>query len=221
MITFWSLDCFLCLCWHITNGCDFLQLHNSVLVCVSFLHKSCFCVNKTQKCRNNNIQEWPSERCSLINTNIKCATNLTAIQHHILKSLKNHPRFIISMSNKHLGPEIMEKIRIHSKNFWPTYLCDGKTYCHITLEQARTSFEDFYEELQKLIYIHKYSLKGNEKIYFTRILNNPNQILISYGSLKVHKKIVSHVGFRPVNSNCGSISAVVSSYIDYNLQNLI
>jgi len=38
---------------------------------------------------------------------------------------------------------------------------------------------------------------------------------------KVHKKYTVQVPMSPVNSQCGSLSAVVSKYIDYYLQKLV
>ena len=34
----------------------------------------------------------------------------------------------------------------------------------------------------------------------------------------MHKPMIPHVKFRPVNSNCGSLAAVASKYVNYYLQ---
>ena len=45
-----------------------------------------------------------------------------------------------------------------------------------------------------------------------------NRIPQLYGNPKVHKDCLTHVPFRPVNSQCGLLSAAASKYIDFYLK---
>ena len=67
-----------------------------------------------------------------------------------------------------------------------------------------------------LIYHHQKCVKT----YFTRGLLEATRIPVFYGTAKVHKPITPDVKFRPINSQCGSLSALVSTYLDVQLQPL-
>ena len=56
------------------------------------------------------------------------------------------------------------------------------------------------------------------KKYFTLGIKTSTRIPVFYGTAKVHKSTVPHIKFRPINSQCGSLSALVSTYLDVILQ---
>ena len=170
--------------------------------------------------RITKFSEAITEKRTFITSITKQATNLTTSQQHLLKQIRDDPRFIILMTDKNLGPAIMEK-EVYIERLLDEHLCDGKTYKQITPEEARTSFRDFYEDLQEILETHERCLEDNERVYFMRGMQTADRIPQFYGTPKVHKKMKPHLRFRPVNSNCGSLSAVVSKYVDFYLQKLI
>ena len=54
---------------------------------------------------------------------------------------------------------------------------------------------------------------------FFRGLDKMQRIPQMYGNPKVHKKWTIHVPPRPVNSQVGSLSVMVSKYVDYYVKN--
>ena len=62
-------------------------------------------------------------------------TNLTRLQYHCLKTVKDDHRFIICMSDKNLGPVIMERATYLKKCFEEHLLCP-RTYLHLPQEEA-------------------------------------------------------------------------------------
>ena len=54
--------------------------------------------------------------------------------------------------------------------------------------------------------------------YFTIGVKEATRVPVFYGTAKVHKGIVPDVPFRPIISQCGSLSALISTYIDVQLQ---
>ena len=82
--------------------------------------------------------------------------------------------------------------------------------------------QDFKEDVHEMLfYTHEASLEEHERILFERGYTTYTRIPPFYGSPKVHKSRIPSIRFRPVHSNCGSLTAVASKYVDYYLQKLI
>ena len=99
-----------------------------------------------------------------------------------------------------------------------------KTYEWITPLEARTTLEDLEGEIDELVrFTHERELDDAEKTYFMRGLTRKQRIPQFYGTAKVHKMESPEdpIPFRPVNSQCGSLSEIASKYVDYYLQKLI
>ena len=73
----------------------------------------------------------------------------------------------------------------------------------------------------KCLCTHAKSLEDHERTFFERGYKTCTRIPQFYGSPKFHKPMIPYIRFRPVNSNCGSLAAVASKYVDYYLQKLI
>ena len=97
------------------------------------------------------------------------------------------------------------------------HLQDGKgTYCQND-ETATHKIE--YKMREEMLDITRGRLSITERKYFTRkyqaFFPKPRDCLF-YGMAKVHKDKIP-VPLRPVVSQCGSLSAIVSVFLDYKL----
>ena len=162
-----------------------------------------------------------NKRTSKINS-LRKATNLSRHQKTLLTKLRQSDNFIILMTDKNLSPAIMEREE-YIRHILDEHLQDGKgTYIPLTKEQAKIYLltlpsdllclleeEDVQEMLPKAI-----------KKYFRASLHKSKHHRIPqfYGMPKVHKEMIPQVKFHPVVSQCGSLNAVISTYLDYVLQ---
>ena len=102
------------------------------------------------------------------------------------------------------------------------HLCDGKgTYKNLTENQALQELDDLDSKMREILQDHEEDLKENERLYFLRSLKTQDRISQIYGIPKVHTPMIPKLKLRPVTSNCGSLSAVASKYIDYYLHKLV
>ena len=112
--------------------------------------------------------------------------------------------------------------RIYIQRMLDKHLCDGQTYDLLISIEANQILMDFKEELHELLVDkHSTSLEDQERTFFERGFMKCTRIPQFYGMPKVHKPMIPDIHFRPVNSNCGSLAAVASKYVDYYLQKLI
>jgi hypothetical protein len=64
---------------------------------------------------------------------------------------------------------------------------------------------------------HEIEFSEADDTYFTRALQQPMKVFQFNGTPKVHKNKFP-TSFHPVIAQCGSLSAIISSFIDYKLQ---
>jgi hypothetical protein len=151
--------------------------------------------------------------------NAKRSTNLTYLQQQHLKFLRNNQQFIILDADKNLGPCIMERdtyinllLQEHLQNPNNTYSLLSEEDAFNNLQNTRLQFNAIFKK-------HEKSILPVEKLFFACTMNNPTRIPQFYGLPKIHKN-KSPMPSRPVISQCGSYSAIISTYIDYKLQQL-
>ena len=93
---------------------------------------------------------------------------------------------------------------------------------NITAIEAHDILSNLYTDLHDLIVINEEpNISEEEIVYFNRGFKSAKRIAQFYGTPKVHKKMEPFIRFSPVNSGCGTISAVASKYVDYYLQKLV
>ena len=145
------------------------------------------------------------------------STNLTGPQLHALSLLKNNNKLIVLMADKNLGPVLMEK-KTYILEIFRQHLADSSTYCKLTEEEATAILDNTKSSLENLIYkkfktiLHPYELK-----YFIHHIDHSKRTPVFYGSPKIHKN-KKPVPLRPIISQCGSLSAAISTYLDSKLQ---
>eukprot|EP00957_Ditylum_brightwellii_P009574 721898-Ditylum_brightwellii.AAC.1 len=85
-------------------------------------------------------------------SNQKGATNLNKLQQHLLRALKNHPEFVILLTDKNLGPVIIEQEE-YLKHAIKDHLSDEKTYKQLTNGKAKTRLLDIPRLRKPAFYI--------------------------------------------------------------------
>ena len=163
----------------------------------------------------NNVQY---ERSGKINQQQK-STNLTKIQQNHIKYLQNNNDFITLMADKNLGPCIIER-KSYIDNILDEHLTNGNTYKILQETEATQKLEKIKDNLIKILRKFNTNLNKDEKNYFRRILIEEHRTPQFYGMPKVHKAKNERqtTPYRPVVSQCGSLSAAISTFIDHKLQ---
>ena len=126
--------------------------------------------------------------------------------------------FVILNADKNLGPVIIEREE-YIKNVLNEHLLDEDTYEQIEEINALKIIDDTRDKTMELIIENKEYLTPEEFRYFTRSFTQNNRHPQFYSSPKVHKGKIP-VPLRPVVSQCGSVFAVISIFIDFKLQHL-
>ena len=125
---------------------------------------------------------------------------------------------MILNADKNLGPVIIEREE-YIKNVLEEHLLDEDTYEQIQEVDALQLIDTTKENAMKLIEEYKKYLSKDEYFYFIKAFKQNKRHPQFYGSPKVHK--CKHpVPLRPVVSQCGSVFAVISIFIDFKLQQL-
>jgi hypothetical protein len=151
--------------------------------------------------------------------NSKPSTNLTHLQQHHIKFFQQNKQFIILDANKNLGPCIIERktyitsiLQEHLKN-------SSNAYSSLTQDEAFNLLADLKTQFKAIAKRHEKSILPAEQQYFYHSMNKSTRIPQFYGLPKIHKK-KTPMPFCPVVSQCGSYSAIISTFINYKLQQL-
>lgn len=148
----------------------------------------------------------------------KKASNLTRLQKSHINFLRSNKDFIILNADKNLGPVIMERMT-YIQQVLQEHLLDTATYEHISEDTAQTIFATTLQKVKDLLIEFKDDISEEEELYFNRSFKKNVRSPQFYGMPKVHKLKIP-VPLRPVVSQCGSLFAVISIFIDFKLQSL-
>ena len=147
------------------------------------------------------------------------ATNLSKHQFNILNHLRSNKDIIIIQCDKNLGPGVMQR-ETYIREMLRQHLQDGKgTYRQISKDYSREVMRKVKENMREII---RGRLSDTEHKYFSRKFQADTiraRDCLFYGMAKVHKNTFP-VPLRPVVSQCGTLSAIASIFIDYKLQPL-
>jgi hypothetical protein len=124
----------------------------------------------------------------IANNTTNARSNLTRLQYNCLQSLKDDHRFIICLSDKNLGPVIMER---------STYLerCFTKhLYCRTLYQQQLEKTEALEKVRQARITLNSIRLQQHdslteaENLYFQCATKLEHRLPQFYLTIKVHKQ---------------------------------
>ena len=152
---------------------------------------------------------------------LKGSTNLTALQSRHLDSLRRDHRFITLITDKNLGPAIMERDR-YVRTFLEEHLLNEETYLQLEESDAKNSMGKTRKDLIDILSSEDGDcLTDADRIYFERGLKTSDRFPQMYGMPKVHKVGKTPFPYRPIESQCGSVFALASTFIDFHLQAFI
>ena len=107
----------------------------------------------------------------------------------------------------------------YMKRILDEHLLDSDTYENISEEDAQNLFKKVSDEACVLIEENKKYLSKHEYAYFMKSFSKEKRIPQFYGMPKVHKNKIP-IPLRPVVSQCGSLFAIFSIFVDFKLQPL-
>jgi flagellar basal body-associated protein FliL len=117
--------------------------------------------------------------------NATTSTNLTYLQQQHIKYLKANPSLIILMADKNLGPCIMERSE-YIKHILQEHL-QQDTYSQLSEAVALDRIKSISTKLNTILSKYTKSMLPEERLYFTRGLQQPMRIPQFYGTPKAHK----------------------------------
>lgn len=154
-------------------------------------------------------------------------SNLSPAQHRLIRAIKADRRFIVCLTDKNLGPAILERA-VYIRRAFQDHLGNANTYRALTSNDAEQLMEDTASRLKALIARHRSQLPYHELTYFERSFGHSRGQAIGtkpqhrtplfYLTLKVHKNPWST---RPVVSCIGSFVEIFSKWLDYQLNKLL
>ena len=154
-----------------------------------------------------------------IRANQNASTNLDKQQLHCLRFLKNNNDIIVLMADKNLGPAIMEKQK-YVNAILQQHLLDKSTYKLLNDHNSTSLSSSMTEAFIKLIFTtYRHYISPFEIKYFQHHMKFSQRVPVFYGTPKIHKEELP-IPFRPIISQCGSLSAAISTYLDAKLQPL-
>ena len=152
-------------------------------------------------------------------------SNLTPQQHRLIRAITADRRFIVCLTDKNLGPAIMER-ELYIRRAYQDHLGHANTYQALSNEKAHALMEDTALRLKALVDLHRHKLPKGEVVYFDRSYgpqrngaSTPqHRVPLFYLTLKVHKQPWST---RPVVSCVASFAEVFSKWLHIQLQKLL
>ena len=152
---------------------------------------------------------------NFLRTTIKKSSNLTLVQKSHLNLLRSNKDFVILISDKNLGPAIMER-KVYIKSMLDEHLMDENTYQNISEEEALEIMKNDEEVTNQLLNEYNSIISPEERDYFNKSFKKNKRHPQFYGMPKVHKNKIP-MPFRPVVSQCGSVFDVISIFADFKL----
>ena len=150
----------------------------------------------------------------------KPSTNITPEVEQIIRDVTKNKNFIVLLTDKNLGPAIMERTK-YLKLILEEHLLDNQTYQQLTENETFTRNRKFVEGIRESMEEYGDQLTIRDQKYISRGFETCDRMPQFYGMPKVHKKPDPEIPFRPVTSQCGSFAAVISKVVDYYLQQMI
>jgi hypothetical protein len=104
----------------------------------------------------------------------------------MIKLLRDNTRFIICLTDKNLGPAIIER-EVYRQMALTAHLQNGDAYRQLSPKEASTLVSKTETELKQLITEYAHCLSKAEHTYFEQSYNLGHRIPRFYLMMKVHK----------------------------------
>jgi len=150
------------------------------------------------------------------NHSTKKRYNTTFQQYKSLRQLKNNPDFIILNTDKNLGPAIMNRHDYITRVLKEHLLTNA--YQPLLKNHALIKMKQNKQNVRALLNENKGALSTAEVKYFRRSFKSHHQVPMFYAMPKVHKTPYTT---RPIVSCIGSFNAILSTWLDFRMKQLI
>lgn len=143
--------------------------------------------------------------------------NLTHHQHEMIRKLKADRRFIVCLTDKNLGPAIIEREAYFDRIF-ADHLSDNTSYRRLTPAAATEAVEATRRSLIRTYNANQGHLTAAERTYFERSHKQQHRLPQFYVTFKVHKE---ELATRPVVSCIGSFNEIYSKWLDHQISGML
>jgi hypothetical protein len=167
-----------------------------------------------------NLKTFAEKLKEITKQNTEKATpksNLTRLQKNCLQKIMNDKRYIVCLSDKNLGPVLMER-RTYFERCLSDHLLCSNTYVQLTEKEATEQILHTRKTLLQLRLNYRKDLTETENTYFRRNANIKHRLPQFYIIIKIHKQPYKT---RPIVSCVGSFLNAFSKWVDTHLQKLL
>jgi hypothetical protein len=150
----------------------------------------------------------------------RSCSNLSSLQHRQIQTIRNDPRFVVCLTDKNLGPAILER-RQYILRAYKDHLGQHDTYKRLTKTEAQDLLASTSSSLRFAYRTHRDDLPQAERTYFERGLKKSHteyRVPQFYITPKVHKIPWSTC---PVVSCVGSFAEIFSKWLDHQMKKLL
>ncbi len=143
--------------------------------------------------------------------------NLSPLQYKILKDLKENKEIIVCLSDKNLGPVVMDRSDYMNRAI-SDHLSNTSVYTRLSEYDARRIMASIRFDLESTFERYGDDLCKTEQTYLKRFIEQGTYRMKQfYITIKVHKDNTT----RPIVSCCGSQTEGFSKWIDYKCKELL
>jgi hypothetical protein len=144
--------------------------------------------------------------------------NIPAATRRIIEHIDfNNPNFIVTFTDKNLGPAILER-STYKRRCLQDHLLDTTSYKQLTPDEAASKVEWAKDEMMSILDHYRHHLAPNEITYFKRVFQLQCRLPQFYIAPKVHK---TPWKTRPIVSCTNSLLGYLSKWVDRQLQKVV
>jgi hypothetical protein len=140
--------------------------------------------------------------------------NLLMFQRQILNNLRDSKDLIIVMTDKNLGPAVIER-DVYIKRVFNDHLLKTDTYRRIEPDEAAQILTTIKMKVGQFTQSFSHVLPENEREYLLRSIKQHKKIPSFYLTMKIHK---TPMATRPIVAICGTITSGLGCWLDQQLQ---
>ena len=170
--------------------------------------------DEIEDCLNNFEKALEIERAK---RSRKILPNLTPMQQALVTYLEKNEIYKIISLDKNCGLGIINTDHLTERNV-SEHLSNSNVYKQLTKRQAENELRGAEMQMQRFMSKHRKNIGKAELTYLRRGLKQRSgKMSRFYTTLKAHKDPYK---FRPIVATCGTAIAVLSCWLDYQLQQL-
>ena len=140
--------------------------------------------------------------------------NLMTFQRQILNDLRDSKDLLIVMTDKNLGPAVIER-DVYTRRVFDDHLLKPETYRRIETTEAAEITTNIKLKVGQFLQSFAKIIPENERQYLSRSIQQHKKIPSFYLTMKIHK---TPMATRPIVAVRGSITSGLGCWLDQQLQ---